>query len=83
MRLSIEPDERYPLTEPSRTCPPIVIPAKAGIQLYRSKLDPDFRRGDEEKRGGGNFPLDNIPRCVYIVTICSVKEAVIRKTSSC
>jgi hypothetical protein len=28
----------------------IVIPAKAGIQLpyvRRSKLDPDFRRGDE------------------------------------
>jgi hypothetical protein len=28
----------------------IVIPAKAGIQLYRSKLDPDFRQGDEENK---------------------------------
>src|SRR5215213_9661961 len=27
--------------------PSFVIPAKAGIQLYRSKLDPDFRQGDE------------------------------------
>ena len=25
------------------------------------------------------FPLDNIPSCVYMVSICSVKEAVIRK----
>src|SRR5215208_7848423 len=33
-------------------------------------------------RESANFPLDNIPRCVYIVSICSVKEAVIRKTSS-
>ena len=26
-----------------------------------------------------NFPLDNIPRCVYMVSICSKKEAVIAK----
>jgi hypothetical protein len=32
----------------------------------------DFRQGDELK------VLDNIPRYVYIVSICSVKEAVIR-----
>ena len=25
------------------------------------------------------FPLDNIPRCVYMVSICSKKEAVIAK----
>jgi hypothetical protein len=25
------------------------------------------------------FLLDNIPRCVYILSICSVKEAVVRK----
>jgi hypothetical protein len=35
------------------TTPSFVIPAKAGIQLYRSKLDPDFRQGDER----GMFPL--------------------------
>src|SRR4026208_2028943 len=28
---------------------------------------------------GKLFLLDNIPRCMYIVTICSKKEAVIRK----
>jgi hypothetical protein len=26
----------------------IVSPAKAGIQLHRAKLDPDFRQGDEQ-----------------------------------
>ena len=25
------------------------------------------------------FPLDNIPRCMYMVSICSKKEAVIAK----
>ena len=60
------------------TCLSIVIPAKAGIQLHRSKLDPDFRQGDEKKEIE-NFPLDKIPNCVYMVSICSVKEAVIRK----
>ncbi len=31
-------------------------------------------------KGEGNyFPLDNIPRCVYMVSICSKKEAVIAK----
>src|SRR5215213_2067207 len=45
---SIEPDEGVPPHRTPAHVPPIVIPAKAGIQLYCSKLDPDFRQGDEE-----------------------------------
>jgi hypothetical protein len=42
---------------PRMTCLSIVIPAKAGIQLHRSKLDPDFRQGDEENREADKLPL--------------------------
>jgi hypothetical protein len=38
-------------SSPAMTAPSIVIPAKAGIQLhvFGSKLDPDFRQGDDVK----------------------------------
>src|SRR5215207_9037738 len=40
----------------------IVIPAKAGIQLYvvGSKLDPDFRQGDDNGAKRDTFPLSRL-----------------------
>ena len=36
----------------SRNSIEFVIPAKAGIQLFRDVLDPGFRRGDAPKAAG-------------------------------
>jgi hypothetical protein len=44
------------------------------------KLDPEtFVRVTKKNREADKIPLDSIPRCVYMVSICSVKEAVIAK----
>jgi hypothetical protein len=45
---------------------PIVIPAKAGISLHVkwSKLDPDFRQGDE--LWGGKPQIESTPLCIIV-----------------
>src|SRR5215213_10283926 len=42
MRLSIEPDERYPLTEPSRTCPPSSFRRKPESSFTAPSWTPTF-----------------------------------------
>ena len=52
IQLRLCPQRQIRGSSPRMTCPSIVIPAKAEIQLHTlrcSKLDPDFRQGDEEK----------------------------------
>jgi hypothetical protein len=58
------------------SCSSIVVPAKAGIQLHtlrRSKLDPDFRQGDEEEMRGSS------PRMTCYKTVMAVLDTAISR----